>query len=63
LYVHGKQFRIVYRLVTPRSIEIVEIWGIGKREKEEIYKKIGNKDQRTRSREDHQGDPHGLQDP
>lgn len=43
LYVHGKRFRIVYRLITPESIEIVEIWGIGKREKAEIYKKIGKR--------------------
>ena len=40
IYVHGKKFRIVYRLITPLKIEIIEIWGIGKREKEEIYKLI-----------------------
>jgi mRNA interferase RelE/StbE len=43
LYVHGKKFRIVYRLIDPENIEIVEIWGIGKREKEEIYRKIGKR--------------------
>lgn len=43
IYVQGKQFRIVYRLITPKEIEIIEIWGIGKREKEEIYKKIGKR--------------------
>lgn len=40
IYVHGKQFRIVYRLITPEEIQIIEIWGIGKREREEIYTKI-----------------------
>lgn len=43
IYVHGKQFRIVYRIITPQEIEVIEIWGIGKREKEEIYKKIGKR--------------------
>lgn len=43
IYVHGKQFRIIYRLITPEKIEIIEIWGIGKREKEEIYKKVGKR--------------------
>jgi len=43
IYVHGKKFRIVYRLINPENIEILEIWGIGKREKEEIYRKIGKR--------------------
>jgi len=43
IYVHGKKFRIVYRLLNPENIEIIEIWGIGKREKEEIYRKIGKR--------------------
>ena len=43
LYVHNKKIRIVYRLITPEKIEIVEIWGIGKREKEEIYKIVGKR--------------------
>jgi len=43
IYVHAKQFRIVYRLLSPEKIEIIEIWGIGKREKKEIYKKIGKR--------------------
>ncbi len=38
IYVHGKKYRIVYRLISPEKVEIIEIWGIGKREKEEIYK-------------------------
>lgn len=40
VYVHSKKYRIVYRLITPQRIEIIEIWGIGKREKKEIYKVI-----------------------
>lgn len=43
IYVHGKKYRIVYRLITPEKIEVVEIWGIGKREKEEIYRLIGKR--------------------
>lgn len=43
LYVCNKKIRIVYRLITPQKIEIVEIWGIGKREKMEIYKLIGQR--------------------
>ena len=43
IYVHGKKYRIVYRLISPEKIEIIEIWGIGKREKEEIYKMIGKR--------------------
>jgi len=40
IYAHGKKYRIVYRLITPEKIEVLEIWGIGKREKEEIYRTI-----------------------
>ena len=43
IYVHGKKYRIVYRLISPGKIEIVEIRGIGKREKEEIYRLIGKR--------------------
>jgi len=43
IYVHGKKYRIVYRLINPGKIEILEIWGIGKREKEEIYRIIGKR--------------------
>jgi len=46
LYVHGKKYRIVYRLIDPEKMEIVEIWGIGKREKEEIYRMIGKRMER-----------------
>jgi len=43
IYAHGKKFRIVYRMITPERIEVLEIWGIGKREKEEIYRTIGKR--------------------
>lgn len=43
IYVHSKKYRIVYRLLNTGEIEIVEIWGIGKREKEEIYRIIGKR--------------------
>ncbi len=39
LYVYNKKYRIVYRIIEER-IEVVEIWGIGKRDKKEIYKTI-----------------------
>jgi mRNA interferase RelE/StbE len=41
-YVDNKKIRIVYRLIG-EEIEIIEIWGIGKRDKEEIYKLIGQR--------------------
>ncbi|GAB1481986.1 hypothetical protein MASR2M78_08010 [Treponema sp.] len=43
IYVHRKKYRIVYRLINETEIEIIEIWGIGKREKEEIYRIIGKR--------------------
>lgn len=43
IYVNSKKHRIVYRLITPENIEIIEIWGIGKRNKEEIYRTIGKR--------------------
>lgn len=43
VYVASKKFRIVYRLLSPEKVEIIEIWGIGKREKEEIYRTIGRR--------------------
>jgi mRNA interferase RelE/StbE len=42
IYVAKKSYRIVYRIVK-NEIEIIEIWGIGKRDKMEIYKKIGKR--------------------
>lgn len=43
IYAHGRKFRIVYRMITPEKIEVLEIWGIGKLEKEEIYRTIGKR--------------------
>lgn len=39
LYAARKKYRIVYRILKGR-LEVIEIIGIGKREKEEIYKLI-----------------------
>jgi mRNA interferase RelE/StbE len=39
VYVAKKAYRIVYRIIKD-EIEIIEIWGIGKRDKMEIYKII-----------------------
>jgi mRNA interferase RelE/StbE len=41
IYVAKKTYRIVYRLTKEGQIEIVEIWGIGRRDKLEIYKIVG----------------------
>ena len=43
IYVFKKKYRIVYRLLNPNEIEIIEIWGIGKRDREEIYRTIGKR--------------------
>ncbi len=42
LYVSKKKYRIVYRLIG-RHIEVIEIVGIGKRDKEEIYKLVARR--------------------
>ena len=42
IYVSKKAYRIVYRIVKT-EIEIIEIWGIGRRDKMEIYKNIGRR--------------------
>ncbi len=42
LYVDNKKIRIVYRLLR-EEIEIIEVWGIGKRDKEEIYRLISHR--------------------
>jgi mRNA interferase RelE/StbE len=39
IYVAKKKYRIVYRIVK-NEVEIIEIWGIGKRDKMEIYKNV-----------------------
>ncbi|WP_461247600.1 type II toxin-antitoxin system RelE family toxin [Treponema sp. R6D11] len=42
IYVANKKYRIVYRIVKD-EIEIIEIWGIGKRDKLEVYKNVGKR--------------------
>ena len=42
LYFRKKTYRIVYRIIK-NGIEIVEIWGIGKKDKMEIYKDINKR--------------------
>ena len=39
IYIDRKKYRIVYRIVK-NEIEIIEIWGIGKRDKMKIYKDV-----------------------
>ena len=43
LYACGKSVRIVYRLLTPEKVEIIEVWGIGKRENMEVYKEVDDR--------------------
>jgi len=42
LYVAKKKYRVVYRLAG-KHIEVIEIVGIGKRDKEEIYKIVARR--------------------
>ena len=42
IYMDKKKYRIVYRIVK-NEIEIIEIWGIGKRDKMKIYKDVGKR--------------------
>ncbi|HPY87370.1 MAG TPA: type II toxin-antitoxin system RelE/ParE family toxin [Spirochaetota bacterium] len=42
IYFNSKRYRIVYR-IREHLLEIIEIWGIGKRDKEEIYKIVGKR--------------------
>jgi len=42
LYVSKKKYRIVYRLIG-KHIEVMEIVGIGKRDKEEVYKLVARR--------------------
>ncbi|MCL2025301.1 MAG: type II toxin-antitoxin system RelE/ParE family toxin [Leptospirales bacterium] len=42
IYAAKRSYRIVYRIIK-NKIEIIEIWGIGKRDKMEIYKNIGKR--------------------
>jgi len=41
IYVYKKVYRIVYRITTNESD--IEIWGIGKKDKMEIYKEVGKR--------------------
>ena len=43
LYACNKSIRIVYRLISPKKVEIVEILGIGKRDKLRIYRTVGDR--------------------
>jgi len=44
IYVYKKIYRIVYRITENKNnIEIIEIWGIGKKDKMEIYKNVGKR--------------------
>ncbi len=42
IYVVKKKYRIVYRLIG-EHVEVIEIIGIGKRDKEEIYKLVAKR--------------------
>ncbi|MEW6068351.1 MAG: type II toxin-antitoxin system RelE/ParE family toxin [Nitrospirota bacterium] len=42
LYFHKKKYRIVYRILGV-YIEVIEIFGIGKRDKEEIYRLVAKR--------------------
>jgi mRNA interferase RelE/StbE len=48
LYVDNRKIRIVYRLLG-EEIEIIEVWGIGKRDKEEIYRLISHRLKKKKS--------------
>jgi len=42
IYVSKKKYRIVYRLIG-KHIEVIEIVGLGKREKEEVYRLVARR--------------------
>ena len=42
IYFNKKKHRIIYRILK-NEIEIIEIWGIGKRDKMEIYKAVNKR--------------------
>lgn len=48
LYAASKKIRIVYRLLGDNIVEVIEIWGIGRREKEEIYRTIAQRIKRKK---------------
>ncbi|GHV83063.1 hypothetical protein AGMMS50212_04030 [Spirochaetia bacterium] len=43
IYFAKKKYRIVYRIIEFNQIEVVEIWGIGKRDKMAIYRTVANR--------------------
>jgi len=43
IYVAKKAVRIIYRLLPGKKVEVIEIWGIGKRDKMKIYKVIAER--------------------
>ena len=44
IYINKKNYRIVYRITEDeKKIEIIEIWGIGKKDKMEIYRDVGKR--------------------
>jgi len=51
IYILNKKYRIVYRMIKEK-IEIVEIWGIGRRDKEKIYKLLANRIKLKRPKND-----------
>ncbi len=54
LYACGKSVRIVYRLLTPEKIEIIEVWGIGRRENMKVYKDVDDRKKDDHSKEKNQ---------
>ncbi len=49
LYTDDKKIRIIYRLLL-EGVGIVEIWGIGKREKSQIYQKVNRRVQNRKKK-------------
>jgi len=44
IYIYKKIYRIVYRITEDeKNIEIIEIWGIGKRDRMAIYHDVGKR--------------------
>lgn len=43
LYLMDKKVRTVYRIIDSETIEIVEVWGIGKKDKMEVYKDVDDR--------------------
>ena len=47
IYACSKSIRIIYRLLSPEKVEIIEVWGIGRREKMEVYKNVDERKNST----------------